>query len=203
MKNYLIIFALFISSTAFAQFDLGIGMGLSFFNAQDLQDYINYEISSSEEMKSFNTSADFFVELGYNLNENYQLSAEFTYNLYSFNSNDINGIYDFQLTQLKPSIIGYYLITGKGYKVKLGGGIGFRSAQVEEKTSVGKVDYSTSGFGVLAKVQGDTKLGENIYALIAGELRYDMPGEINTLIGETVNLNTVGVALKLGAVYYF
>lgn len=204
MKKYFITILL-ICSSAYSQYDINGGMGLNFFSAPDLRDYINANFATTDELQSFNTSADFFGEFGYNFNDNYQLSVEYTQNLYSFNSNGIGGIYDLKLTQHKPSIIGYYLITGVGYKFKFGGGLGIRFATAEEKipglTQV--LEYSTSGFGLLLKAQGDTKLGGDFYALISGELRYEILGDLDFSSGNAVNLNSFGVALKLGLAYYF
>lgn len=205
MKKYILVFSLFISSTVFAQFEIGGGMGLNFFSAPDLGDYINSNFASTDEMGSFNTSADFFLEFGYQISDNYQIGIDYTFNIYSFNSIFQIGKYDFELYQHKPSILAFYIITGEGYKFKLGGGLGLRIAQVEEKLLGDTQDYSTSGFGLLAKAQGDTKLGGNFYATISGEIRYDLPGEITTISEEqnTINLNSFGIALKLGTVYYF
>ena len=202
-KYFLTIFLIF--SSAYSQYDINGGMGLNFFSAPDLRDYINANFATTDELQSFNTSADFFGEFGYNFNDSYQLSIEYTQNLYSFNSNGIGGIYDLKLTQHKPSIIGYYLITGVGYKFKFGGGLGIRFVTAQEKipglTQV--LEYSTSGFGILLKTQGDTKLGGDFYALISGELRYEILGDLDFSSGNTVNLNSFGVALKLGLAYYF
>lgn len=203
MKKYVIVYLVLFSSSIFAQYDLSAGMGLYFFSDPDLKDYINANFASSDELQSFNTSADFFAEFGFNLNEKYQVSAEYTYNIFSYNSNFPGGRYDLQINNHKPSIIAYYMITGNGYKFKLGAGIGLRIAQVSEELYGTVVEYSTSGFGALIKAQGDTKLGGNFYALIAGEVRYDLPGEIKTLNDGKFNLNSFGVALKLGTVYYF
>ena len=203
MKKYIFYYLLIFSSSAFSQFDLSGGMGLYFFSAPDLRDYINVNFATTEELKSFNTSADFFGELGYNINDNYQISAEYTNNIFSYNSNFPVGRYDLQINQHKPSIIAYYTVTGVGYKLKIGGGFGLRIAQVSEELYGSVVEYSTSGFGGLLKAQGDTKLGGDFYALIAGEVRYDFPGEINTLNEGKFNLDSFGIALKLGIVYYF
>jgi len=205
LKKYFYLVILLMNSITFAQFDISAGMGLNFFSAPDLQNYINSNYSSTGEMSSFNTSADFFGEVGYNINESYQISIDYTYNIYSFNSNFVSGIYDLQLTQHKPSLIGYYVIGGVGYKIKIGGGAGLRIAKADEKlpglTQVG--EYSKTGFGFLLKAQGDTKLGGNLYALIAGEIRYEVLGDIEVYRENTFNLNSFGVVLKLGMVYYF
>lgn len=203
MKKYLVALFFYVTTIICAQYDVSAGMGLHFFSSPDLRDYINSNFSASDDLASFNTSADFFAEIGYNLNDNYQISAELTYNIFSYNSNFSSGVYDLQLAQYKPSIIGYYVINGLNYKFKLGGGLGLRFAEVEEKLYGTTEGYSTTGFGLLLKAQGDTRLGGNFYAIIAGEIRYELPGEINTLTEGTFNLNSFGVGLKLGTVYYF
>lgn len=207
MKKKIFSMLLFFSSLTFAQIDISTGMGLNFFSAPDLRDYINSNFVSSDELGSFNTSADFFGEIGYNIVQNdqkryYQIAVEYTFNIYSFNSNFVSGIYDLQVNQHKPSLIGYYVFAGEGYKLKLGGGIGLRMAQIDEKLYGTTENYSTNGFGFLAKAQGDTKLGSDFYALIAGEIRYDIPGEIETLNKGKFNLNAFGVVLKLGISYH-
>lgn len=199
MKKILILLFL-INSTLFSQIEAGGGMGLSFFSAPDFKNYVN-SLSGSQFVNSFNTSADFFVELGYNINEKYQLAVEYDFNIYSVNT----VVAEIELDHHKPTLIGYYYFAGNGYKLKLGGGIGLRYSIARERIiSYGsKENYSTSGFGFLLKAQGDTKLSGNLYALISGDIRYDLPGEINTLNGGVYNINSFSVGVKLGVVYYF
>ena len=203
MKKFILTILFCSPSFLLAQYDVSAGMGLHFFSSPDLRDYVNSNFSTSDELSSFNTSADFFAEIDYNLANVYQIGIEFTYNIFSFNSNLFGGGYDLQLAQYKPSILAYYVINGDNYKFKVGGGVGARIASVDEKLYGSTENYSTTGFGILFKAQGDTKLGGNFYALISGEARYELPGEINTLTGGTFNLNSFGVGLKLGTVYYF
>ena len=202
MNKYLVICFITFTSISMAQFDVSAGMGLNFFSSPDLRDYINSNFASADEMSSFNTSADFFGEVGYNLNDKYQIAVEYTLNLYSFNSTFATSRYDIQIGQHKPSLIGYYMSVGKGYKFKFGAGIGLRSASVDEELYGTVTNYTTSGVGILLKAQGDTRLGGNFYALIAGKMSYDMPGEITTLTNGNFDLSSFGVALKLGIAYY-
>ncbi len=203
MKKYLFVFLLFSFGNVFAQFDLGAGMGLAFFSSADLRDYINGNFANpTNELQTFNSSADFFVELGYNVNENYQLAIEYNFNIFSFNSPLGQGIYNLSVDRHKPTIIAYYIIPGVGYKFKFGGGLGIRFLQVEE-TIYGPVNYSTTGIGALLKIQGDTKLSNKLFALIAGELRYDLPGSVKTFTGATIGFNSISVGLKLGVTYHF
>lgn len=203
MKKYFVLICLLVNSLLLAQFDLSAGMGLNFFSAPDLKDYINSNFASSENVASFNTSADFFGELGYNLNEKYQISFDYTFNIYSFNSTFVSGVYNLQLNQHKPTILFYFVKAGEGYKIKLGAGLGLRYVKADEELYGTFTGYSSTGYGLMLKAQGDTKLGGNFYALISGEIRYDAPGEINTLSGGSFIVNSFGVALKLGTVYYF
>ncbi len=200
MKKIIIVSYFIINSTLFSQIEVGGGMGLSFFTAPDFENYVN-ALSGSQFVNSFNTSADFFVEVGYNVNEKYQIALEYDFNIYSINTI----VVDIELDHHKPTLIGYYYLAGEGYKLKFGGGIGFRYSNAQERiNSYGsKENYSTSGIGFLLKLQGDTRLSGNLYALIAGDIRYDIPGEINTLNGGVFNLNSFSVGLKLGTVYYF
>lgn len=203
MKKYLSIILLFSLNSFYAQYEIGGGMGLSFANIPDLNDYLNTNFSSGDDIPSFSTSADFFIQFNYDITSNYQLSIEYNYNIYSYNSTIGIGRYDLQLSQHKPSLIGYYYIAGNGYKFKIGGGIGPRISQAQEELYGSKENYSTSGFGFIAKAQGDTKLGSNFYALISGEIIYDLPGEIKTLTNSKFDLGTFGIGLKLGVIYYF
>jgi hypothetical protein len=180
-------------------------MGLHFFSAPDLRDYINSNFSGSDEMPSFSTSADFFIEFGFDVSDNYKISLNYNHNIYSFNTNSGLGIYDIQLAKHEPSVIGYYQVKGEGYKLKLGGGIGYRIAQADEKQpgTTEKIKYESNGFGLLVKAQGDTRLGGNLYALIAGEIRYDLYDDIETITQNVkFNLSSFGLSLKLGVVYY-
>lgn len=200
MKKIIVTFILIINTTMYSQIEIGGGMGLSFFTSPDFEIYVN-SLAGSQFVNSFNTSADFFVEVGYNLNDKYQIAFEYNFNIYSVNT----VIADIELDNHKPTLIGYYYLAGEGYKLKFGGGLGFRYSYVRERiNSYGsKESYSTNGLGFLLKVQGDTKLSGNLYALISGDIRYDIPGEINTLNGAVYNINSFSVGLKLGTVYYF
>lgn len=205
MKKKLIYLYFLLTSITFSQYDFGAGMGLQFFSSPDLNDYVNSNFAGADEMPSFSTSADFFAEFGYNISEKYQISLNYNHNIYSFNTNSGLGIYDIQLAKHEPSILAYYQIQGIGYKFKLGGGVGYRYAEVEEKQpgTLEKINYSSSGFGIMAKAQGDTRLGGNFYALISGEIRYDLHGDITTITPNVkFNLSSFGIALKLGVVYY-
>ncbi len=203
MIKYFLVFLFIPLSVSTAQYEIGGGMGLSFFNAPDLNDYLNTNFSNGEDLPSFSTSADFFGVFNYNLNESYQIGLEYNFNINSFNSAIETGFYDLQLSHHKTSLLGFYYLAGEGFKIKFGGGFGLRFLNATEELYGTRVEYSSSGFGFIAKMQGDTKLGGNFYALISGEIIYDLPGEINTLTEGHFNASLFGFGLKLGTIYYF
>ena len=133
--------------------------------------------------------------------------------IYSFNTNIGLGVYDISYTHHKPSLLAYYVIPGKGFKIKLGGGAGYRIVTVSEKlpTSGSRIKYTSGGLGLLVKVKGDTAIGEKLYANIGLDLRFDLPGEPenngkkmhNGALREDVNLNSLSVGISLGISYFF
>lgn len=195
-----------------AQLDLSAGMGINVSSKSSLKDYINVSFAyPGNEIQSFETEAEFFGEADYQVNEKYDVGLEYAVSIFSYNNSLGLGVYEFSLVHHKPSLLGYYVIKGQGYKFKFGGGVGPRIAISTEKlpnTTLG-TDYSAVGWGMVLKTYGMTALGDHLFAYIGGDLRLDMPGvpEGNGIklhdnsINEDVNLNSISAGLKLGIVY--
>lgn len=204
----------FLILNSFAQIDLRVGMGLDFFNSPSMIDYINQNsFSGNGELSSFATAVNFSGEVGTMVSDNFQLSGDVAYQIYSHNTNVSLGRYDLTLNNLMPSLIAYYVIEGKGYNFKLGGGGGLRLVSVEQTlpASVSPDKLSSVGYGFLLRAQGNTALGEKIYANISLDLRYDVNGVpekngfklYNNVLKENVNFNQLAVGIKLGLYYKF
>lgn len=213
MRRLLLIITVFCSvNVMHAQVDLSGGMGISFVNNSSLKDYLNGNFSSpGNALSAFNSAANFFLEGDYTITPRFQLGAEYVYSLFSYNSADIlGGVYDFSYGHHKPSLVGYYVISGKGYKFKFGGGVGLRFISVDEKI-ITTTSYTSSGIGFLFKIKAHTLLSGNFYAGISGDLRFDFPGQpksgkeyINDYItGENLDLNSISVGIMIGISYFF
>lgn len=212
----LFVFVLFCFSaiSSYAQWDFSAAMGLDFKSASSYRDYINninYNYGSGgKEISSFSSAVNFSGEVGYQLSKTFQLGLEYSILIDSYNSSVGNGgVYEISYYINRPSLLGYYVLKGEGYKFKFGGGIGIRLASLTEKI-ISSIDYNASGFGVLLKAEGNTLLSDNLYALIGVDLRYDMTGElsnannqkiVNKGINENLNLNSIGVGIKIGIAY--
>lgn len=213
MKLDRVLFIIIISSFySYAQVDFRVGMGLDFFNSQSVVDYINQSnFSGSEELSSFSTAINFSGEVGIKVDNNIQLAGDVTYQIYSYNSDVTLGRYDIKFNNFMPSVLIYYMIEGTGYNFKFGGGAGLRFVSVEQTlpASAGSDKYSSTGFGLLLRAQGNTLLGDKIYANISLDIRYDINGVpenngrklYNNVQKDDVNFNQLALGIKLGLYY--
>ena len=211
-----IIFALlvFLSiSSIQAQVDIVGGMGISFVYNPSLNDYLEYNWAD-EEVQPFSSTVEFYGEVDYSLSRKYQLGFEYVYSLYGYSSFKHNTNYKLDYSHHKPSVLGYYVISGEGYKFKFGGGVGIRTVELTESigtTEEGAQKFSTTGFGILGRVQGHTALGGNFYANIGSTIRYDAPGEPangetklpDPIANKNVNINSFSVSVNIGLSYFF
>ncbi len=211
MKKIILIL-LFVPIIIYSQIDISAGMGINLSSRSSVKDYININFAgASNQVKSFETEAEFFGELDYSVKNNFDIGLEYAISIYSYTDASFLSVYDFSYLQHKPSLMGYYVYKGEGYKFKFGGGGGVRYVSLTEKlptTSVEKV-YTALGYGFVAKAFGMTTLGDNLYAYIGVDARLDFPGEVesegvalyNRGLGENVTLNSVSAGIKLGIVY--
>lgn len=212
MKKITVIFlfALVMSSVSNAQWQLAASMGLDFYSAPPLRDYINSSFPANQ-ISTFKSAVAFTGEADYSLTNTFQIGVEYNILLDSYNSPvGPGGIYELSYTEHRPSALAYYVIPGQGYQFKFGGGFGYRYVSLTEKI-FSSTNYSSSGFGVVLKAEGLTLLGGNFYANVGVQLRYDFPGElsnngtyiVNNYNNERLTLNSLGVGIKLGVAYLF
>jgi hypothetical protein len=201
-----ILFALLFFNIISAQWDFSTGMGINMSYSPGINDYI-MSLPTINKMESFNVTAEFAVEATRNVSENWQLGVEYALSLYSFNSAYAGGIgnYTLEYSAHKPSLLLFYIYSGKGYTLKFGGGAGYRSYKVVEKIH-SPIDHTTNGIGLVAKIEGHTLLSGNLYALLGGDLRQDFPGSLSigdiSNSGDKVSFNTFNIGIKIGVSYF-
>lgn len=213
MIKKLFLFAVLLSVNLFPQSFVRGGMGIQFQSSPSLTDYINQNFASpAEQLASFSSSVIFSAEGGTRISANTELALEVAYLINSYTYNYDLGQYDLSYGIMMPSLIYYYVIDGAGYNFKFGGGAGIRLVNAEEKLPrLTPVKYTSNGFGVVLKADGNTILGGNFYANIGGEIRYDLNGEPenngdhirNNIYKENVNFNSLGFGVRLGITYQF
>ena len=213
-KGFLLLVLLVFSKISFAQFEVSGSMGIDFVNSPSFSDYIsqNYAVPG-ETVSGFNAAVIFSGEAGYMLSETYQAAVDFGYLINSYTSSVSNGQYDINYGNIMFSILNFYVLHGDGYSFKFGGGAGIRFLSADEKLpgTTTTTTYSSTGFGILLRVEGNTLLGGNIYAKISGQAAYDINGEpanngqplTNPAANSAVNFNSLSVGLSLGVSYIF
>jgi hypothetical protein len=215
MKSFsLLLISLFFIGNSNAQVEISASMGINFINSPSLYDYLNQNFPiPGEIIESFNSSVIFSGEAGYNLSESYQPAIEAGYLIYSYTSSGLNGQYELSYGNLMFSLINYYVITGEGFNFKFGGGAGIRFLSADQSlpgTGVTRT-YTSTGFGLLLRTEGNTLLSGNIYAKIGAQLGYDINGEPennsvpirNNASDENVNFNSLSIGVSLGVSYIF
>jgi hypothetical protein len=213
MKKLFVLLFLCSSIIINAQVDITGAMGIAFVNNSSLKDYINSNFPSEKELGTFNSSFDLSLEADYTISENFEMGLEYVYNIFSYTTSTFGGlgVYEISYKHLKPSLLAYYVLPGAGYKFKIGGGIGYRVVDLDEKIFQ-TVNYTTSGFGFLLRAQGLTTLGGNFYANLGGTFRYDLPGEVSesnptdsghSMEDYNVSINSIVFSVNIGVTYSF
>ena len=208
------LFVLFIiaSNFSFPQIELKGTMGINFLSVPSMQDYINFT-HPDDQLGSFNSAIIFSVEGGYYLSPSFLLSIEGAYQLFSYTNVSTLGKYEMVYNLIPISVLSYYVIGGDGYNIKFGAGVGPRFVNVQESLpGFGTTDdYSSTGFGLIIRLDGNTLLGGGFYANIGADLRYDLNGEpdnngeklSNSVYNKNVNMDTFALGIRLGISYMF
>ncbi len=205
---------LIISMNSYAQDnELSVTMGIDFMSTPSFRDYINQNYADAEEMSDFNSAVQFTVKYGRLLNPNFMLAAEVGYQIYSYNNYFSLGQYDVSINNIMPSILTYYVVSGDGYNFKFGGGAGLRLLYITEKLpgDANPTDYLATGFGLLLRGEGSTRIDGNLHAHIGADIRYDIAGRpekreddlSSNRTFEEVEFNSLIVGVRLGISYYF
>jgi len=205
-KILIVIFISILALTVNAQVDLMGGMGISFQSTPSLKDYLDNVYPNGEKVSDYSSTVTFFFESDYEINPTFDLGVEYEAKIYSYNTT-LGGFdtYDFSYLAHSPSVLAYYILQGAGYKFKFGGGLGYRVISIDEKLPIETRTYTATGFGLLLKLQAHTLLGGNFYALIEGDVRYDIIGEAKNgdiLMNDGTDFNTLGAGVKLGISYF-
>ncbi|HOJ18604.1 MAG TPA: hypothetical protein PLT92_08595 [Ignavibacteriaceae bacterium] len=204
----IVLFFIFGVASLYSQSDIRLSMGLNFASSPQLREYINYSAPTNDLQPDVSTYIEFAGEYGYEVSKNYQIGIEGAYESKTVNYPGAPSSYEFNYSLLMPSFTGYYIMKEASYKFKFGVGLGPRFAIIDEavytKTST---RYTASGFGLLLKADGSTKLSELVYAYIGLDIRYNNIGELkskdNILLNnpnsnEGVSFNSFSAGIKLG-----
>ena len=194
-------------------FSLYGGMGVKLGAAPAMVDYINTIADPSQRASDFATDVEFFGGTEFPLGDEWGGALEYAYLFKSYTLATSNaGTYTLFYNIQMPTAIVQYVIPGKGYFVKFGGGIGYHAGSVEQSNSLYGTDstYTARGFGIKANIVGETAFDEHLFGYISGDMRWEFFGKLknskgNELrnFGQTASLSMFIVGIGFGLIYYF
>jgi hypothetical protein len=188
------------------------GLGVSMVRAADIVEYINLSFSPDSRVNDFGASPEFFVACNAQISRSYGIEAEYAYLLHSYNVTQSGFNLSLSYAVHMPVLLVYYLYTGNGYILKLGGGAGYHVAIITQNILGSVTEYSAEGIGWKIAAEGNTAFDDHLFGSIGAEMRADYLGELKGTTadiqivrtnGKKVRMNFIGFGLLFGLAYYF
>jgi hypothetical protein len=136
--------------------------------------------------------------------------VEYAYLLSSYNVATVYPGSEFSVTVHMPSVVGQYaLVYHPTYNVKAGFGLGYHFGSYTENYSTASSEYTGSGLSAKVDLEANTAFGENLFAYLGGDLRWEFIGELSdsdspaSNVGVLPTLHFFSIGAKLGFTYYF
>ncbi len=193
---------------------LSAGLGVSYVNAVDIVNRINSSLYSigvtTERLADFNSAVEFYTALTVPIDKDWVAKLEYAYLLASYNVATIYPSSEFSVVTHMPTLIGQYVIVyHETYNVKAGFGLGYHFGSYVERYYTADATYSGSGFGAKLDLEANTAFGENLFAYLGGDLRWEFIGKLSNSQSPATNsevlptLHFFSIGAKLGFTYYF
>jgi hypothetical protein len=195
------------------------GMGVNYLSMTDVVDLANYASASLggyERLPEFKAAAEFFGAVSVPCSPDWVIKFEYAYVLTTYNVATAYGSGQAEYTAMAhlPSlIVQYVLVSEPVYNVKVGAGGGYHFGILDVQNFTQNDRYRGRGPGFLLDAEGNTALGENVYAYLGVNIRWDFIGKVTndaglppSIAGTTGNGTTMdffGLGARLGFTYYF
>lgn len=194
------------------------GMGVIYYKADGLSNYLNYVAPGSVLPKSFTSAIRFFFGGEYAVSKDWAIGIDYGYITKSVSGGNSIGSQQVNMAYSLPSLAIRRIFRAEGYSIRLGGEFGYHFGSVSASSpySSQTQDYSASGFGVKLNGSVDTQLDKRLYARIGVEGDAEFIGDLKARDGSKltyldynsgklipVNMDLLGVGLSFGLVYYF
>jgi hypothetical protein len=189
------------------------GLGVTLINASDIVDYINLTYQPSSKLDDFSVAAEFFGAGEVRVSDSWGVKLEYSYLLKSYTvPQQFGADYTFSYGIHMPVAMAQYIVAGRGYAFKFGGGAGYHIANFTQEASVFVSDtYTSKGVGIKLEAEGNTEFDEHLYGLISVDARDAIMGEFKSqgnqklvipVTNKNAGMNFFSLGLKFGLVYY-
>lgn len=172
------------SDTSRRFFDFTIGLGVAAHSAPSIVNYINSVARPSldQRINQFSTAAEFYAVPELQVADEWSLGLEYSLLIKSYSLQDQSGFSRSEMSyQVQmPTLLVHYLVFGEGYRVKLGGGVGYHFVAFDQSfpTNGTGETLKTGGIGIKLDAIGNTKFDESFYGSIGVDLRWDFLGTL-------------------------
>ena len=206
------------TATAQQRFSAYGGMGVVYYRADGLSNYLNYAAPGSIVPNSFTSAIRFFIGGDYAVTHNWAIGIDYGYITKSVSGSNSIGSQQINMSYSLPSLAIRRIFMEKGYSIRLGGEFGYHFGSVSTSSpySSQTQDYSAAGAGVKLNGSVDTQLDKRLYVRIAVEGDAEFIGDLKAKDGTKlayldynsnafvpVNMDLLGVGVSFGLVYYF
>ncbi len=193
-----------------------LGMGAAYGNNSSLNTFIGYELpnyntlSDNQKIKDFRTAFEFFGNVERQVSKNLAMKLDYSYLIKSNRvSTYPNNTFDYNNHQIVLTL--NYIFPGDYHFFKVGAGAGPVFSKLESVSYITNIGTYTST-GVLAKAEGtfSIQMGKNLAGYIngyvgnvfSGNLKGGDGKELKNAAGESVNLSSFMIGLRLGIEFY-
>lgn len=196
--------------------DITVGMGIDLHSATSIVDYINLvaQPRSDQKLSEFSSAVEFFVVPELQFSDSWSAGLEYSLLIKSYSIDDRSGFSrsEFSYQVHMPTMLLHRVVFGEGYRVKMGGGIGYHLAEFTQRfPSIGsEVELVARGIAFKVDIVGNTQFDETMYGSIGLDLRWDFagalersgsqPGDANTSVTYP-KMNFFSVGLKFGVTF--
>jgi len=194
-------------------------MGVSYLSMTDVVDLANIASASLggyQSLPEFKAAAEFFGALSIPCSADWVLKFEYAYVLTTYNVATAYGSGQAEYTAMAhlPSlIVQYVLLNAPVYNVKVGIGGGYHFGTLAVTYFTQNDEYSGNGPGFVLDAEGNTAFGEDLYAYIGVNVRWDFIGPLTnsagmgpynaSSAGSGTTMQFFGLGARLGFMYYF
>jgi hypothetical protein len=193
-----------------------LGMGAAYGNNKSLNTFIGYELpgyndlTTSQQLKDFRTAFEFFGNVERQVSKNLAVKLDYSYLV---KSNSVtafsNNTFDYTNHQIVLTL--NYVIPGDYHFLKFGVGAGPVFSNLDSKSYFTNIGTYTST-GIMTKAEGtfSIQMGKNLAGYIngyvgnvfAGNLKGGDGKELKNVAGDSVNLSSFMIGLRLGIEFY-
>jgi hypothetical protein len=192
---------------------LSAGMGVSYVSPGDVVDLINAATGQTQRTPTFTAGVEFFGACSVPVAADWAVKVEYAYLLAGYNVSTPYGPAEYTISAHMPTLFLQYILLDRGiYNVKIGAGAGYHVGSLETNVYGSDIRYSGKGIGVAIDLDAATAFGEDLYAYLGADMRWELIGALTDAAGDSPGktasggqpaLHLFGIGARLGFTYYF